>query len=152
MALFTGLADSYNEYADIQDDGPVLLAPPADTLVHRQVRQSTIYLPEWRMYTMAICYWYPYPHVVYGMYGVRDWVSFPMNRGLSWCSLRGDASAAGGSVFIAGMNAFASTKVHWAPEMLNCGGGGGTNQGAGLSGLSMSYWPTVRLPLLNPSY
>jgi len=31
------------------------------------------------------------------------------------------------------MRSFAFEKVHWAPEMLSCGaGGGGTNQGAGI--------------------
>ena len=137
-ALFTGLADSYCDYADIQARwSGTAYAPPAGyscSPTSGGNPQYTCSGMEWDVHYGYMVYWYPYPHVVYGMYGVRDWVSFPMNRGLSWCSLRGDASAAGGSVFIAGMNAFASTKVHWAPEMLNCGvGGGGTNQGAGLS-------------------
>ena len=45
---------------------------------------------------------------------------------------------AGGSEF---------TKVHWAPEMLNCGvGGGGTNQGAGLSVAIDELLANGRLP------
>lgn len=137
-ALFTGLADSYTEYADIQSkwDGTAYAAPSGYSCTANSGGnpQYTCSGMEWQARYGYMVYWYPYPHLVYGMYGVRNWVNFPMNRGLSWCSLRGDASSAGGSVFVAGMHSFSSEKVHWAPEMLNCGvGGGGTNQGAGLS-------------------
>jgi hypothetical protein len=136
--LFTPLKDGYTEYASIyaswSGTGYPVKAGYSCTPTFSGAPQYECDGMEWGLRLGYYVSYYPYPRLVYGWYSKREYINnFAMNRGLTWCSMRGDSSYAGGHVFLSAAYSFYMDKLHWAPEMLNCGaGGGGTNQGAGI--------------------
>lgn len=136
--LFTELKDSLDDYSSIhaQWAGTGYKAPTGYSCTSNVGGNPQYWCQgkEWTMELQAVlvCWgwwcWYEYQWVEV----LRPNIKFPMNRGLSWCSMRGNHSTIGGDVYLNSLG-FYDHLIHWAPEMLNCGAGGGnTNQGAGL--------------------
>ena len=134
--VFTTLRDSYNEYGAIYDDwSGAGYGPPSGMSVGCVPSASSLGAYDCTDYQMqgTVRYYWSWG----GYYAVYDVefknVTFPVQRGLTYCDMRNDTSGPGQDVYLNSWYWYGDSATHLAPEMLNCGaGGGGTNQGAGI--------------------